>query len=415
MAKGGSRTVRNVPWRPTNTGPRTPLRDPLSARALADARLGSALDATFYRVRGGGGTRPSQAEALGAWEARSGAELLLSPGSPGAPPPRAPSRGRQASVSVTTGRLQASWLAPCSLRRSDPLLQFGERPAPTGDTDGNGGPGRSWRTRWRPSWRCTRGPPRFASRRGCGSSASRCAPTPPPPPPPPHCPARSRLPRSGHGGRRWLTDAGAVAARGRGRQTDNITWKKNRNSHVRLLIEQLKRGHLDQPYDKHPDPGPLGSLPGWMKLGYGDLGSHRETSFVGYPGTSLNSAAYNHKYSVTRSVNQGAGTSRGSGGGGGGEPEYVGNYRRVDKKETIGLVAAAAASAATAAASHAVGMAPADLGAADAATATGAVLRKPRAEVEAQLGAARERALEMEWRLQVSPVRPLRREERRTD
>ena len=51
MAKGGSRTVRNVPWRPTNTGPRTPLRDPLSARALADARLGSALDAIFYRVR----------------------------------------------------------------------------------------------------------------------------------------------------------------------------------------------------------------------------------------------------------------------------------------------------------------------------------------------------------------------------
>ena len=171
---------------------------------------------------------------------------------------------------------------------------------------------------------------------------------------------------------------------------------------MRLLIEQLKRGHLDQPYDKHPDPGPLGSLPGWMKLGYGDLGSHRETSFVGYPGTSLNSAAYNPKYSVTRSVNQGAGTSRGSGGGGGGEPEYVGNYRRVEKKETIGLVAAAAASAATAAASHAVGMAPADLGAADAATATGAVLRKPRAEVEAQLGAARERALEMEWRLQVT-------------
>ena len=205
---------------------------------------------------------------------------------------------------------------------------------------------------------------------------------------------------------------------------------------MRLLIEQLKRGHLDQPYDKHPDPGPLGSLPGWMKLGYGDLGSHRETSFVGYPGTSLNSAAYNPKYSVTRSVNQGAGTSRGSGGGGGGEPEYVGNYRRVDKKETIGLVAAAAASAATAAASHAVGMAPADLGAADAATATGAQLRKPRAEVEyscyveksdavtdapymaqveAQLGAARERALEMEWRLQVSAVRPPRREERRTD
>ena len=40
----------------------------------------------------------------------------------------------------------------------------------------------------------------------------------------------------------------------------NVVWKKNRNNHARLLLNNLSRGVLEHPFDKAPDDGPLRNL-----------------------------------------------------------------------------------------------------------------------------------------------------------
>ena len=44
-------------------------------------------------------------------------------------------------------------------------------------------------------------------------------------------------------------------------QEPNATWKKNRNSHARLLLENLTRGVLEPPFDKRPEDGRVKMLP----------------------------------------------------------------------------------------------------------------------------------------------------------
>jgi hypothetical protein len=44
-------------------------------------------------------------------------------------------------------------------------------------------------------------------------------------------------------------------------QEPNPTWKKNRNNHARLLLENLKRGVLEPPFDKNPEDGRVKTLP----------------------------------------------------------------------------------------------------------------------------------------------------------
>ena len=44
-------------------------------------------------------------------------------------------------------------------------------------------------------------------------------------------------------------------------QESNPTWKKNRNNHARLLLENLKRGVLEPPFDKNPEDGRVKMLP----------------------------------------------------------------------------------------------------------------------------------------------------------
>lgn len=44
-------------------------------------------------------------------------------------------------------------------------------------------------------------------------------------------------------------------------QTANVVWKKNRNAYARLLLEQLRRGMLAEPFSAAPPDGPLPTLP----------------------------------------------------------------------------------------------------------------------------------------------------------
>lgn len=43
--------------------------------------------------------------------------------------------------------------------------------------------------------------------------------------------------------------------------TGNLTWKRNRNQHCIVLLYQLGRGRLTQPFDREPSDGPVGNLP----------------------------------------------------------------------------------------------------------------------------------------------------------
>ncbi|KAL3138552.1 hypothetical protein ABBQ32_006328 [Trebouxia sp. C0010 RCD-2024] len=44
-------------------------------------------------------------------------------------------------------------------------------------------------------------------------------------------------------------------------QTNNPVWKKNRNAYAKLLLNQLKQGRLEKPFNAAPPSGPLQTLP----------------------------------------------------------------------------------------------------------------------------------------------------------
>jgi len=46
-------------------------------------------------------------------------------------------------------------------------------------------------------------------------------------------------------------------------ETANAVWKRNRNTHARLLLEQLRTGRLAHPFTSLPGPGPLPTLGRW--------------------------------------------------------------------------------------------------------------------------------------------------------
>jgi len=47
--------------------------------------------------------------------------------------------------------------------------------------------------------------------------------------------------------------------------TENLVWKRNRNACARALLEMLRRGRLEAPFDAHPQPGALPNLPAWLR------------------------------------------------------------------------------------------------------------------------------------------------------
>lgn len=46
-------------------------------------------------------------------------------------------------------------------------------------------------------------------------------------------------------------------------ETANTVWKRNRNTHARLLLEQLRAGRLTDPFTSLPGPGCLPTLGRW--------------------------------------------------------------------------------------------------------------------------------------------------------
>lgn len=51
-------------------------------------------------------------------------------------------------------------------------------------------------------------------------------------------------------------------------QTTNPVWKRNRNLHARLLLEQLRAGRLAEPFERPPPDGPLRTLGAWAAAPY---------------------------------------------------------------------------------------------------------------------------------------------------
>ena len=51
-------------------------------------------------------------------------------------------------------------------------------------------------------------------------------------------------------------------------QTANPVWKRNRNLHARLLLEQLRAGRLAEPFLRAPPDGPLRTLASWALAPY---------------------------------------------------------------------------------------------------------------------------------------------------
>ena len=168
-------------------------------------------------------------------------------------------------------------------------------------------------------------------------------------------------------------------------RTENVEWKRNRNSYARLRLQMLNSGRLEPPFHKGPADGPLGMLPKWL-------------SYV-EPDRACGGGGEG-----------GAGALRSSPVRGGGQKGEAGGPGKWDGRWGGGsgteVVAAAAAAAATATGDGRSGRGKPPRSLADdaraQAEASGRELRRPRMELEAALGASRERVLEPEWRLQVT-------------
>lgn len=48
--------------------------------------------------------------------------------------------------------------------------------------------------------------------------------------------------------------------------TTNEVWKKNRNLYARILLNQVHKGNLSEPFDKRPPEGPLPKLNKYLVL-----------------------------------------------------------------------------------------------------------------------------------------------------
>mmetsp|Transcript_15737 Transcript_15737/g.44037 ORF Transcript_15737/g.44037 Transcript_15737/m.44037 type:complete len:379 (-) Transcript_15737:1-1137(-) len=76
--------------------------------------------------------------------------------------------------------------------------------------------------------------------------------------------------------RQWLEKLSEVT-------TNNKTWRKNRNKYALLMLEQLRRGRLEEPFDKGPPGGPLPTLPKYLTYSFmADSGVARSPSPVSW-------------------------------------------------------------------------------------------------------------------------------------
>uniref|UniRef100_A0A8C9EWP2 DUF4485 domain-containing protein n=1 Tax=Pavo cristatus TaxID=9049 RepID=A0A8C9EWP2_PAVCR len=63
-----------------------------------------------------------------------------------------------------------------------------------------------------------------------------------------------------------------------------IAGRRNRNSYAKLLLHMLKRGVLEEPFTREPEPGMLKTLPSYMLIYFGEPNSTRiQSSSPGLP------------------------------------------------------------------------------------------------------------------------------------
>jgi len=63
-------------------------------------------------------------------------------------------------------------------------------------------------------------------------------------------------------------------------QTSNYDWKKNRNHYATLLLDMLERGKLEFPFNKRPEEGPLKTLPSYLRpFSSGGVSQRQKTAF----------------------------------------------------------------------------------------------------------------------------------------
>ncbi|KAK3253976.1 hypothetical protein CYMTET_33224 [Cymbomonas tetramitiformis] len=165
--------------------------------------------------------------------------------------------------------------------------------------------------------------------------------------------------------------------------TPNPTWKKNRNTYAKLMLEMLRRGRLESPYTTQPPNGPLPMLPQWKT--YNFMSKKSGTSTSRSPGRSPARAAGAEKGASNPTLR-----------------DYIG---RPDSASTTGpnrhhayggLLHQDVPGNAQGGAS---GKSPRSSSARGRPGASFTTEMMQRSELEAQLGAMRERCAELEWRL----------------
>lgn len=207
-------------------------------------------------------------------------------------------------------------------------------------------------------------------------------------------------------------------------QTANVVWKRNRNAYARLLLEQLRCGKLTEPFSAQPPGGPLPTLPKHLSYAFkpprGTASaapgspSAAAVSVAGMPAQQQAQSqapprALQQQQGVTQQQQAGLTPSQQL-------DEYVGraDFRRAQLAEEEGSAAAVAAAwvpnaapasaAAPAAAAQCLPGTRMQLRGAEGRRVDrhqlgDAAWQPSKLELEAALGASRERQAELEWRL----------------
>jgi len=185
-------------------------------------------------------------------------------------------------------------------------------------------------------------------------------------------------------------------------QTRNATWQRLRNDYARALVSQLASGRLTPPFDHRPPEGPLPGLPAWMRMGVGRaFGAGAGAG--GIPGGGVGPSAADG--GASRRLFEASVTARATPGGAtvANDASGLGSASGPGSGSTKWREALAAADAARSAGASA----PRRFvhAASDDVDRVGLGGPRSRAETEAALGAARERNVELGWRLRAAEDR----------
>ncbi|CAG9463791.1 unnamed protein product [Pedinophyceae sp. YPF-701] len=169
---------------------------------------------------------------------------------------------------------------------------------------------------------------------------------------------------------KWLQKLSSVLTR-------RVHWKRLRNDYARTLIECLKKGRMQAPFDKCPPEGPLPGLAPWMVHGAKVATSSGRHTSKDFPGGTNAMAVQTGRAarrlfgdaSATRALDRYDGRERGTSPSM--SPEQLTYPNRIQLADTSSAFSGG----------------------------DGVGAAKTKRELEAQLGASRERTNELEWKL----------------